>query len=195
MTTSWWAAGRPAAWWLRGFRKTRTSRCCCWEAGPGLPGVRASARRPEAGLQRVALGLRARIAGTCGGNRQRHPDRADDYPPGQGHRRLQRHQRAGHLPGRCPRTTTTGASWGNDEWAFTECLPLLPQDGERLGTIPATTSTATKGRCPFAASRRRIGSPYPPPSTMACVGVGFPEDPDQNSPDSNGIGVRPPEQH
>ena len=59
----------------------------------------------------------------------------------------------------------------------------------------ATTFTATKGPLPIRRFKKEEWIPVSTAFYDACVGVGFPEDPDQNSPDSNGIGVRPAEQH
>ena len=67
------------------------------EAGPDYPVFEHLAGRPEDGQQRVAVGLRAAQLGL---HRQDHrrPDRVGDSP-GQGHRRVQRGERAGAVPG------------------------------------------------------------------------------------------------
>ena len=90
----------------------------------------------------------------------------------------------------CRRTTTNWASWGNDEWAFTECLPYF-RKMENDWDHPGDDFHGNDGPLPIRRFKKEDWIPVSTAFYDACVGVGFPEDPDQNSPDSNGIGVRP----
>ena len=86
------------------------------------------------------------------------------------------------------------ASWGNDEWAFTKCLPYF-RKMENDWDHPGDDFHGNEGPLPIRRFKKEEWIPVSTAFYNACVGVGFPEDPDQNSPDSNGIGVRPAEQH
>jgi len=82
------------------------------------------------------------------------------------------------------------ASWGNDEWAFTNCLPYF-RKMENDWDHPGDDFHGNEGPLPIRRFKKEEWIPVSTAFYDACVGVGFPEDPDQNSPDSNGIGVRP----
>ena len=82
------------------------------------------------------------------------------------------------------------ASWGNDEWAFTNCLPYF-RKMENDWDHPGDDFHGNEGPLPIRRFKREDWIPVSTAFYDACVGVGFPEDSDQNSPDSNGIGVRP----
>ena len=82
------------------------------------------------------------------------------------------------------------ASWGNDEWGFTNCLPYF-RKMENDWDHPGDDFHGNEGPLPIRRFKKEEWIPVSTAFYDACVGVGFPEDPDQNSPDSNGIGVRP----
>ena len=56
---------------------------------------------------------------------------------------------------------------------------------------PGDDFHGNEGPLPIRRFKREEWIPVSTAFYDACVGVGFPEDADQNSPDSNGIGVRP----
>ena len=82
------------------------------------------------------------------------------------------------------------ASWGNDEWGFTNCLPYF-RKMENDRDHPGDDFHGNEGPLPIRRFKREEWIPVSTAFYDACVGVGFPEDADQNSSDSNGIGVRP----
>ena len=100
------------------------------EAGPGLSRVRASARRPEAGQQRLAVRLRPAQLGL---HRQDHRGaERTGHPARQGHRRLQRRQRPGAVP-RHPRGLRPLGRVGQRRVELHQVPAPLQQAGDRLG--------------------------------------------------------------
>ncbi len=82
------------------------------------------------------------------------------------------------------------AAWGNDEWAFTKILPFF----RRLETdldFPGGDFHGNDGPIPVRRFKREELLPTSSAFYDACVALGFPQDPDQNHPDSNGIAMRP----
>ena len=82
------------------------------------------------------------------------------------------------------------AAWGNDEWAVTRILPYfrkLETDLDYRGG----DFHGNEGPIPVRRYQRREWLPTAEAFYDACVSMGFPEDPDQNHPDSNGIAARP----
>ena len=82
------------------------------------------------------------------------------------------------------------AAWGNDEWSYTKVLPHF----RRLETdrdYPGGDFHGNDGPIPVRRYKRPEWLPYFGAFYDACVALGFPEDPDQNHPDSNGIAARP----
>ena len=73
------------------------------------------------------------------------------------------------------------ASWGNDEWAFTSCLPYF-RKMENDWDHPGDDFHGNEGPLPIRRFKREEWIPVSTAFYDACVGVGFPEDPDQNSP-------------
>ncbi len=82
------------------------------------------------------------------------------------------------------------AEWGNDEWAFTKVLPYF-RKMENDWDFPGGDFHGDGGPLPVRRYQREDWLPMSRGFYDACVGIGFPEDPDQNSPDSNGIAARP----
>ena len=85
------------------------------------------------------------------------------------------------------------AAWGNDEWSFIKVLPYfrkLETDMDFRGDFHGSD-----GPIPV---RRRKPEDWPPLAVAfyeACLAEGFPEDPDQNHPDSTGVAHRPVNNH
>ena len=82
------------------------------------------------------------------------------------------------------------AEWGNDEWGFTKVLPYFRKLETDLD-FPGGDFHGNDGPIPVRRYKRREWLPYFGAFYDACVALGFPEDPDQNHPDSNGIASRP----
>ena len=81
------------------------------------------------------------------------------------------------------------ASAGNGEWSSPTCCRISGR--WRATRTSRGTSTAPRGRCRYAVTGERIWPPSPKPSTKPACPRGFPESPDQNSPDATGIGPVP----
>ena len=82
------------------------------------------------------------------------------------------------------------ATWGNDEWSFLKVLPYFRRLENDLD-FPGGDFHGNAGPIPV---RRYKREEWLAPSRSfydACVDLGFPEDPDQNHPDSNGVAARP----
>ncbi len=81
------------------------------------------------------------------------------------------------------------AAWGNGEWAFTKVLPYfrkLETDLDFCGDFHGTN-----GPMPVRRLTREVMLPHAQAFYAACVTAGFPECPDQNHPESTGIGPAP----
>ena len=80
------------------------------------------------------------------------------------------------------------ADSGNDEWAFTKVLPYfrkMETDMDFSGDFHGTD-----GPVPVRRYRRDEWLPYAVAFEQACLAAGFPEDPDQNHPESTGVSPR-----
>ena len=82
------------------------------------------------------------------------------------------------------------AEWGNDEWAFTKVLPYFRKLESDLD-FPGGDFHGNDGPVPVRRYKREEWLPYFGAFYDACVKLGFPEDPDQNHPDSDGVAARP----
>ena len=82
------------------------------------------------------------------------------------------------------------AEWGNDEWAFTKVLPYFRKLETDLD-FPGDDFHGGSGPIPVRRYQRGEWLPHATAFYDACVDLGFPQDPDQNHPDSNGIAARP----
>jgi len=82
------------------------------------------------------------------------------------------------------------ASWGNDEWAFTKVLPYFRKLENDLD-FQGDDFHGSTGPIPVRRFKRAELLPTSAAFYDACVSMGFPEDPDQNHPDSDGIAHRP----
>ncbi len=82
------------------------------------------------------------------------------------------------------------AEWGNDEWAFTRVLPYFRKLETDLD-FPGDDFHGGSGPIPVRRYKREEWLPHATAFYDACVALGFPRDPDQNHPDSNGIAARP----
>ena len=82
------------------------------------------------------------------------------------------------------------AEWGNDEWSFTKVLPYFRKMETDLD-FPGGDFHGNDGPIPVRRYKRKDWLPYFGAFYDACVAMGFPEDPDQNHPDSNGVACRP----
>jgi choline dehydrogenase len=81
------------------------------------------------------------------------------------------------------------AAWGNEEWAFTKVLPYLRKlemDLEFSGDFHGS-----HGPIPVHRLKRGEMLPHAQAFYAACLAAGFPECPDQNHPESTGIGPAP----
>lgn len=80
------------------------------------------------------------------------------------------------------------ASWGNDEWSFTKVLPYfrkMETDMDFRGDFHGS-----EGPVPVKRYKRDEWLPYARAFETACIEAGFPEDPDQNHPESTGVSPR-----
>jgi len=82
------------------------------------------------------------------------------------------------------------AEWGNDEWAYTKILPYF-RKMENDWDFPGDDFHGNEGPLPVRRFKREEWIPIAEGFYQACIGVGFPEDPDQNNPDSTGVAARP----
>lgn len=82
------------------------------------------------------------------------------------------------------------AAWGNDEWAFTRVLPYFRKLENDLD-FPGGDFHGNDGPIPVRRFKRQELTPTSVAFYDACVALGFPQDPDQNHPDSDGIALRP----
>ena len=82
------------------------------------------------------------------------------------------------------------ATWGNEEWSFTKVLPYF-RKLETDRDYPGGDFHGNDGPIPVRRYKRAEWLPYFRAFHDACVALGFPEDPDQNHPDSNGVAARP----
>ena len=82
------------------------------------------------------------------------------------------------------------AEWGNDEWAYTKVLPYFRKLETDLD-FPGDDFHGGGGPIPVRRYKRTEWLPHATAFYDACVDLGFPQDPDQNHPDSNGIAARP----
>ena len=82
------------------------------------------------------------------------------------------------------------AEWGNDEWSFTKVLPYF-RKLETDKDYPGGDFHGNDGPIPVRRYKRTDWLPYFRAFYDASVALGFPEDPDQNHPDSNGVAARP----
>lgn len=85
------------------------------------------------------------------------------------------------------------AALGNDEWAFTRVLPYfrkMETDNDYAGDFHGTDGPIPVRRVP-----REKWEPIARAFFDACVASGFPEDTDQNHPESEGVGPVPPQSH
>ena len=88
-----------------------------------------------------------------------------------------------------PEDYDTWAAWGNEEWAFTKVLPYfrkLETDRDFPGDFHGTD-----GPIPVRRLKRAEMLPHAQAFYAACLAAGFPECPDQNHPESTGIGPTP----
>ncbi len=82
------------------------------------------------------------------------------------------------------------AAWGNGEWAFTDVLPYFRKLENDLD-FPGGDFHGNEGPIPVRRFKREELLPTSAAFYDACVALGFPRDPDQNHPDSDGIALRP----
>ena len=88
-----------------------------------------------------------------------------------------------------PEDYDSWASLGNDEWSYTEVLPYfrkMETDRDYTGDFHGSD-----GPIPVRRSPRDQWEPHYKAFYEACVAAGFPEDTDQNHPESEGVGPRP----
>ena len=82
------------------------------------------------------------------------------------------------------------AKWGNDQWSFTQVLPYFRKMETDLD-FPGGDFHGSNGPIPVRRYQRDALLPSFRAFYDTCVSMGFPEDLDQNHPDSNGIAARP----
>ena len=82
------------------------------------------------------------------------------------------------------------AEWGNDEWAYTKVLPYF-RKMENDRDFPGGDFHGNEGPLPVRRYQREDWLPINRGFYDACVSAGFPEDADENSPDSDGVGAQP----
>ena len=80
------------------------------------------------------------------------------------------------------------ASWGNDEWSYLKVLPYfrkMENDLDFRGDFHGSS-----GPVPVRRYKREEWLPHAVAFHQACLSAGFPDDPDQNHPESTGISPR-----
>ena len=82
------------------------------------------------------------------------------------------------------------AEWGNDEWGYTKVLPYFRKLETDLD-FPGDDFHGGNGPIPVRRYKREEWMSHATAFYDACADLGFPQDPDQNHPDSNGIAARP----
>ena len=82
------------------------------------------------------------------------------------------------------------AAWGNTEWEFTKVLPYFRKLENDLD-FQGDDFHGMDGPIPVRRYKRQDLLPSFQAFYDTCVEMGFPVDPDQNHPDSNGIAFRP----
>jgi choline dehydrogenase len=88
-----------------------------------------------------------------------------------------------------PEDYDSWAAWGNDEWSFVNTLPYFRKfetDTDFRGDFHGS-----QGPIPVRRYRREAWLPHAEAFYQACLAAGFPDDPDQNHPQSAGVGPRP----
>ena len=81
------------------------------------------------------------------------------------------------------------AEWGNDEWSFTKCLPYF-RKMETDQDFPGDDWHGSDGPVPVRRYKLEDMQPVPQAFYQAARDVGFRDDPDQNHPESTGVGPR-----
>ena len=89
-----------------------------------------------------------------------------------------------------PEDYNNWAEWGNTEWEFTKVLSYFRKLENDLD-FPGGDFHGNDG--PIPVRRYKVEEMLPAFQAFydSCLDMGFPEDPDQNHPDSNGIASRP----
>ena len=82
------------------------------------------------------------------------------------------------------------AIWGNDEWSFTKVLPYFRRLENDLD-FGGDDFHGNSGPIPVRRYKRHEWLPVAEAFYDTCRDLGFPEDPDQNHPDSVGVAARP----
>ena len=82
------------------------------------------------------------------------------------------------------------AIWGNDEWSFTKVLPYFRRLENDLD-FGGDDFHGNSGPIPVRRYKREEWLPVAAAFYDSCRELGFPEDADQNHPDSNGVAARP----
>ncbi len=80
------------------------------------------------------------------------------------------------------------ASWGNDEWSFMKVLPYFRKMETDLDF--GGDFHGSDGPVPVRRYKREEWLPHAVAFHRACLDAGFPDDPDQNHPESTGISPR-----
>ena len=81
------------------------------------------------------------------------------------------------------------AEWGNDEWSFTRCLPYFNKLETDLD-FGGDDFHGSDGPVPVRRAPRSEWLPHAIAFERACLDEGFPEDADQNHPESTGVSPR-----
>tara|TARA_A100001037_G_scaffold306849_1_gene357075 strand:- start:3002 stop:4552 length:1551 start_codon:yes stop_codon:yes gene_type:complete len=81
------------------------------------------------------------------------------------------------------------AEWGNDEWSFDKVLPYFRKLENDLD-FASSDVHGNDGPIPVRRYKKSDLLPSFDKFFDACLNLGFPSDPDQNSPESEGIGMR-----
>ena len=81
------------------------------------------------------------------------------------------------------------AEWGNDEWSFTRCLPYFNKLETDLD-FGGDDFHGSDGPVPVRRAPRSEWLPHAVAFERACLDEGFPQDEDQNHPESTGVSPR-----
>ena len=81
------------------------------------------------------------------------------------------------------------AKWGNSEWSFEKVLPYFRKLENDLD-FGSSDIHGSDGPIPVRRYKRKELLPSFEQFYESCINLGYPEDPDQNSPESFGIGMR-----
>ena len=187
--TLWWEAARPAASWQPGCRKTSGASVLLLEAGPDFPDFSQLPDMLKLGWGTVNLEARAAgspynwsFTGTATADQGPMPVPRGKVMGGSSAINGQTFIRG------APEDYDSWASWGNDGWAYLDCLPYfrkLENDADFHDDFHGTD-----GPVPVRHHQRETWPPSQEAFFQAATAAGYPFHPDVNHPESTGVSLR-----